>query len=125
MIAVRSQKIPALPFIPLALPVSSLRLRGTFDPLTTRLALASLPRPEVSAIAQLWANHSPLNTYLHRIKAEIQGLQTNPRPGTHPPQDPTNNTCHPNKPKSVPAPCQLHPHHPPIPPSLKPSALIK
>ncbi|KAG0147852.1 hypothetical protein CROQUDRAFT_8688, partial [Cronartium quercuum f. sp. fusiforme G11] len=43
------------------------RLRDHYDPPGTRRALAALPRPEASAIAQLRAGHSPLLTFLYRI----------------------------------------------------------
>lgn len=44
------------------------RLRGVFDPVSTRRGLMALARPEATAIAQLRANHSPLSHFLHRIK---------------------------------------------------------
>ncbi|KAG0143227.1 hypothetical protein CROQUDRAFT_193597 [Cronartium quercuum f. sp. fusiforme G11] len=45
------------------------RLRKTYNPTEVRSALASLARPEAAAIVQLRANHSPHNTFLHRINA--------------------------------------------------------
>lgn len=45
------------------------RLRGSYDPISTRKALMQLPRPAAAAIAQLRANHTPLAAFLHQIQA--------------------------------------------------------
>ncbi|KAG0139721.1 hypothetical protein CROQUDRAFT_101143 [Cronartium quercuum f. sp. fusiforme G11] len=41
------------------------RHHPTFNPRETKRALAALPGPKAPATAQLRANHSPLNNYLH------------------------------------------------------------
>lgn len=45
------------------------RLMGFYNPVATYKALAKLPRPEATAVAQLLSGHCPLNAYLHRFKA--------------------------------------------------------
>lgn len=45
------------------------RLLGTFNPAETLKGLCKLPRPEATFITQIQAGHCPLNSYLHRFKA--------------------------------------------------------
>lgn len=45
------------------------RLRGFYDPSTTRKALAALPQKAAAVVAQLRAGHTPLGAFLHRINA--------------------------------------------------------
>ncbi|KAG0144130.1 hypothetical protein CROQUDRAFT_95448 [Cronartium quercuum f. sp. fusiforme G11] len=99
-------------------------------------ALAALPRPEASAIAQLRANHSPLFTYLHRIEAadspncDLCGqpettehfLLTPARPRAAAPEDPPHHPQYPHRPPSLEGNGRLHPPVIPLLPSSPPTA---